>query len=117
MAEGEKNQTNTWAMLCHLASLAGFIGIPFGNILGPLILWLIKKDEAPFIDDQGKESLNFQITMTILGIGAGILIIVGIGILLLFAIGIADLVFVIIASVAANKGETYRYPFAFRLVK
>ncbi|MFV1964993.1 MAG: DUF4870 domain-containing protein, partial [Pirellulaceae bacterium] len=54
-----------WAMFAHLAALSGYIGIPFGNIIGPLIVWMIKKDESSFVDDQGKESLNFQISMLI----------------------------------------------------
>ena len=53
-----------WGMFCHLAALAGFI-IPFGNIIGPLIVWQIKKEEFPFVEDQGKESLKFQISIFI----------------------------------------------------
>src|SRR5690242_19907337 len=62
----------TMGMLCHLLAFSGHF-IPFGHIIGPLVLWLIKKDDSPFVDDQGKESLNFQITMTIAGVVAGIL--------------------------------------------
>jgi len=105
-----------WGMLCHLAALSGFI-IPFGTIVGPLVVWLIKKNESEFVDDQGKESLNFQITAIIAMIISGILTLVIIGIFLLIAVGIADLVLVIMASVKANNGERYRYPFAFRFIK
>lgn len=104
------------AMLCHLSSLAGFI-IPFGNIVGPLIFWLINKDKMPFVDDQGKESLNFQITVTIASIISAILIVVLIGFLLIFAVLIFWLVFTIIASMKANNGEYYRYPLTIRLIK
>lgn len=117
MAETDQKQTQMWGMLCHLTALAGFVGIPFGNILGPLIVWLIKKGDAPFIDDQGKESLNFQITMSILGIIAAILMFIVIGIFLLIGLAIVDVVFIVLASISANKGETYRYPFALRLIK
>ena len=103
-------------MLCHLAALAGFL-IPFGSIVGPLIIWLIKKDEFPFVDEQGKESLNFQISVAIYGIVSAILIIVFIGIILLVALIIADVVLVVVASIKTNKGESYRYPLTIRLIK
>ena len=107
-----------WGMFCHLAALAGYLGIPFGNVLGPLIIWLIKKDDFEFVNDQGKESLNFQISISIYSLAAGLLMCLGgIGILLLIPLGIFGLVMVIIASIAANKGETYRYPLCIRLVK
>lgn len=103
-------------MLCHLSALSGFI-IPFGSLIGPLIVWQIKKNEYPIVDDQGKEALNFQITTLLAAIASGILIFVVIGIFLLIAVGIASLVFTIIAAIKANNGETYRYPFALRLIK
>ena len=111
------NPANTWAMLCHLLGLCAFIGIPFGNIIGPLVVWLIKGKEFEFVNEQGKESLNFQISMTVYGFIAGILILVFIGWLLLFALVIADIVLVIIASIKVNNGESYRYPYIFRLIK
>jgi hypothetical protein len=109
-------EERTMAMLCHLSSLAGFI-IPFGNIVGPLIFWLINKDKMPFVDEQGKEALNFQITVFIAAIISSILIIVVIGLLLVIAVAIAWIVFTIIASIKVNNGEHYRYPFALRLIK
>ncbi|HWE97885.1 MAG TPA: DUF4870 domain-containing protein [Tepidisphaeraceae bacterium] len=105
-----------WGMLCHLSVLAGYV-IPVGHIIGPLVIWLIKKNEIPFVDEQGKESLNFQITVTLAFIVCIPLIFVLIGIPLLIAVGIADLVLVIIAAVKTNNGEHYRYPFALRLIK
>jgi uncharacterized Tic20 family protein len=105
-----------WGMLCHLGALAGYI-IPMGNIIGPLVFWLIKKNDYPFVDEQGKEALNFQITATIAILICIPLFFVIIGIPLLFAVGIADLVLVIIATIKANNGEHYRYPFAIRLIK
>lgn len=103
-------------MVCHLSALAGFI-IPFGNIIGPLIVWLIKKDESPFVDDQGKESLNFQISITIYCIVAAILILIIIGIFLLIGLGILALVLIIMAAVKANSGEKFRYPLTIRLIR
>ena len=102
-------------MLCHLSALAAFI-FPLGNIFGPLIVWLVKKDESPFVDDQGKESLNFQISFTIYCIFAAILSVILIGFILLIALGIAFLILVIIAAVKANEGKEFRYPFTIRLV-
>ena len=69
----------TWAMLCHFSAFAGLI-FPFGNFLAPLIIWLIKKEELPFVEDQGKEVLNFQISMTIYLLISGMLCIILIGI-------------------------------------
>lgn len=105
-----------WAMFAHLSALIGYI-IPFGSIIGPLLIWQIKKNEMPFVDDQGKEALNFQITVAILAIICFILIFILIGILLLWVLAIVDLVFIILAAIAANNGTTYRYPFAFRFIK
>ncbi len=115
MAKMDQKQERTWGMLCHLSALAMFI-FPLGNIFGPLIVWLVKKDESSFVDDQGKESLNFQISFTIYCIFAAILTIIFIGIILLIALGIAFLILVIIAAVKANEGEEFRYPFTIRLV-
>jgi len=105
-----------WGMFAHLAALAGY-AIPFGNIIGPLVVWLIKKDELPFVADQGKESLNFQITVIIAILVCIPLMFVCIGIPMAIAVGIADLVFIIIASIKANEGVAYRYPLTLRLVK
>lgn len=110
------SQERTFAMLCHLSALSAAIGIPFGNILGPLIFWLVKKDEFPLVDDQGKESLNFQISVTIYAIVSAILILVLVGIALLIALGLFWFVVVIIASVKANEGVAYRYPLTIRFI-
>ena len=106
----------TWGLLAHLSALVGFV-IPFGNLLGPLIVWQVKKNEMPFVDDQGKEALNFQITVALAAIVCFVLMIVVIGALLLFVVGIAALVLTVIAALKANNGEYYRYPFSLRIVK
>lgn len=110
-----------WAMFAHLSAIvAAFIGLSF---LGPLIVWLVKKDTMPFVDDQGKEALNFNITVLIAFAILWVVTIVtiGIGIILtgplMFILGIAALVLVIIAGIKANEGVAYRYPFAIRLIK
>ena len=98
------------ALLCHLL---GF----FTCFIGPLIVWLIKKDDDPYIDQQGKEALNFQITVTIACIVGSLLSVVCIGFFILAAVGILDIIFVIMACVASGKGEAYRYPVSIRLIK
>lgn len=105
-----------WGLFAHLSALVGFL-IPFGNVLGPLIIWQIKKAEMPFVDDQGKEALNFQITVLIAVIACLVLSVILIGFLLLPIVGIAALVLTIMGGIKANNGETYRYPFTLRLVK
>lgn len=111
--EGDTNV----AMLCHLLSFIGWIGIPFGNILGPLVLWLMKKDQDDFVDATGKEVLNFQISATIYGIVCGLLIFVFIGIILLPILIIAVIIFTIIGAMKASDGVLYRYPFTIRFLK
>ncbi len=108
-------ETRQWAMACHLSSLIAYAGVPFGNIVGPLVIWLIKREESPFIDAHGKESLNFQITMTLYGFASLILFVCGIGILTLIGVIIAGLVYSIKASIAANEGRMYEYPDFLRL--
>src|SRR5882762_6757795 len=121
-----EQQVRNWSMLCHLSALAGLF-IPFGNILGPLIVWQIKKNDLPEIDTHGKESLNSQITILIITlifsvflfstIGYGALIgspfamfTGGLGLgLLLSLIKLTSWVLVILAAVRANNGELFRY--------
>ena len=112
----EEKKAHNWGMLCHLAALSGLIGIPFGHLLGPFIVWLLKKNDYPFVDEQGKESLNFQISISIYGIVAALLILVKIGIILLAGLLFADLILVIIASVKTSSGENYRYPLTIRFI-
>ena len=116
MAALSEKDARTWAMLCHVGAFAGYI-IPFGHIIAPLIIWLIKKDESSFVDDQGKESLNFQISISIYAIIAALLTLVVIGAVLLIAVVIFDVIMVIIAAVRSNSGERYRYPLCMRLIK
>jgi hypothetical protein len=106
----------TWAMICHLAAFSGFI-IPFGSLLGPLIVWAIKKDEDPFINDQGKEAINFQLTLLIGFVISIILMFVFIGILLIAVLVVYCIIMVIIAAMKANEGELYRYPYTIRFFK
>ena len=110
-----------WAMFCHLAGLAAFLPIipAFGAVIGPLVVWLLKKDEFPFVNEQGKEALNFQITMLIYGLISALLTLVCIGIFLAAAVVIVDIVFIIVAAIKTNDGDHYRYPpyLIFRFIK
>jgi uncharacterized protein len=105
-----------WGMLCHLTAFSGYL-VPFGNVLGPLIVWMIKKDEMPFVDDQGRESLNFQLTMLIAVIVSAILVFVFIGFLLLGVLVIFQIIVIIMAAIKANDGVKYRYPYTIRFIK
>lgn len=116
MAKMDESQEKTWGMFCHLAALAGFV-IPLGNIIGPLVVWLIKKEESPYVDAQGKESLNFQISVTIYCFIAAILIIVVIGIFMLIAIGIATMILIIVGAIKANNKEEFSYPLTIRFIQ
>jgi uncharacterized protein len=107
----------TWAMLCHIAGLGGFIIPGIGCVIGPLIVWQIKKDLDPFVDQNGKEAMNFQISMLIYGIAAGLLCFLCVGMFLLPAVAIVDIVFLIIAAIKTSNGETYRYPLTIRFIK
>ena len=105
-----------WGLFAHLSALTGVI-IPFGNIIGPLVVWQVKKDTSAFAADQGKEALNFNITLLLAAIVCFALMLVLIGFVLLPILGVVWLILTIIAAIKANNGEAYRYPFTLRLVK
>jgi uncharacterized Tic20 family protein len=116
-----------WAMWAHLCGLlwvfagTGLLFLPFGGfalftILGPLIIWRSKRETMPFAAAQAKESLNFQITVWLLGVVSWVLAFVLIGFLFLAIIGIVDVVLVVIAAIQVRDGKPYRYPFCLRLV-
>jgi uncharacterized Tic20 family protein len=108
-----------WAMFCHLVGLAALLPIVpfFGGAIGVLIIWQIKKNDFPFVDEQGKEALNFQISILIYAIVAGLLIFACVGAFLLPAVMIFDIVFLIIAAIKTNDGFHYRYPLCIRFIK
>jgi uncharacterized protein len=115
-ASSTSSEVRTWSVLCHASALLGLFFHFFGHLLGPLLVWLIKRDLSPVIDANGKESLNFQLSMLIYDIVAGILCIVLIGIPILIALWILNTVLVIIASVKTSNGEFYRYPLTIRFL-
>ena len=105
-----------WATFCHLGGLAHFI-FPLGGLILPIVLWQIKKAEHAFIDEQGKEAVNFQLSFLIYSLVAIPLVFVIIGIFVLMALGILNIIFCIVAASNAGKGVAYRYPMAIRLIK
>ncbi len=117
-----------WAMACHLSAFLAFTALPLGNVLGPLIVWLLRKDQYPLVDEQGKESLNFQISMSIYAVAglalAGILLVTifliplsFITLLLLGVLGAADIILVIMAAISISNGQPYQYPLTIRFLK
>lgn len=116
-----------WAMFAHLSALLGGLFTSmvggWGFFLGPLFIWLLKKDTMPFAGDQAKEALNFNITVSAIFLALMFLgfITLGIGFLLtgpiMMLLGVLALVFIVIAAIKANEGVAYRYPMTVRLVK
>ena len=107
--EGESSQSNTLAMLCHLSGLFGF--------LGPLIIWLIKKDNDPVVDREGKEALNFQISIMIYSFVSFILLFVVIGGFLMPIVYLAWLILTVVGAIKANQSGSFTYPLTIRLIK
>jgi uncharacterized protein len=110
------SSVRTWCVLAHATALVGFLVPLAGHIVGPLIIWLAKRADSPEIDAHGKESMNFQLSMLIYNLIAGLLILVIIGIFALAILHILNVVFVIVASIQASEGKLYRYPLAIRLI-
>jgi len=104
------------AMWIHLSAFAGFI-IPFGNIIAPLIIWLTNKEKSAYVDTQGKEALNFQITIAIAFVVSMILTLIVIGIFLAIAVALFNVIMIIIAAIKVSKGEEFKYPFCIRFIK
>jgi uncharacterized Tic20 family protein len=107
----------TLGAFCHLSALSCWLGIPFGNIVAPLILWLLGKNESEFVNAQGKESLNFQLSISIYAFFSFFLMFILIGIPILIVLALLQIITVLIASVQASEGKSFRYPVTMRLIK
>jgi hypothetical protein len=112
LSETERN----WAMFCHLTAFAGFL-FPFGGVIGPLICWLSRKDESTWVNENGKASMNFQLSMLLYLVLVLPLCFIIIGIPIVFVIVTLKIVCIIIASVKASKGEEFRYPLAIPFIQ
>src|SRR5262252_3824989 len=115
--ETSSRDVRTWNVLCHATALVGFLVPWAGHILGPLIVWLAKRGDSPEIDEHGKESLNFQISMLIYNVIAALLCLVLIGFFFLAVLWVLNAVFVIVASIQASDGKFYRYPITIRFIQ
>ena len=125
----DEQTDRTTAMFCHLLALSGFVGVPLGNFLGPLILWLVKRGESSRVDEAGKEALNFQISLLIYGAGIFLLLIpalfipflnfvlIPLGLLAIFGIVIAGMVLTVIAALKTGEGTPYQYPCTLRFIR
>ncbi len=109
-----------WATIAHLSAFAMYVS-GVGHIVGPLVVWLLKRDGNPFVDDQGKEALNFQISFSIYVIANFLLFVTVIGALiavpLFFILPIFHIVCMIIGGIKANDGVAFRYPATIRFIK
>ncbi len=111
------SEERNWAMAAHLCGLAWLAGGWLLTVVGPLVIWRTKGQTMPFVGEQAKESLNFQITVLLLAALSAALIFVLVGFLLLWILAAVNLVLVIIAAIRVSGGQPYRYPFCLRLVK
>ena len=106
-----------WSVFCHASALLGvFLHFP-GHVLGPLIVWLAKRDESPELDAHGKEAVNFQLSMLLYTVISGVFCLVLIGFVFLAILWVLNAVFVIIASIKASDGKFYRYPMTIRFIQ
>ena len=112
LTETERN----WAMLCHLSAFAGFF-FPFGAIIGPLVCWLSKKDDSVWIYLNGRDSLNFQMSMLLYMVLAIPLCFIIIGIPIIIILATLKVICIIIASVKAARGETFKYPLSIPFIQ
>ncbi|MGB0259709.1 MAG: DUF4870 domain-containing protein [Coraliomargarita sp.] len=113
-AETDSN-ARTMGMLCHLLALVQFLGIP--GVLGPLVIWLLKREEHPFIDSCGKEAVNFQLSVLIYLIVAFVMVFIVIGFFLVPIIMLLSIVYTVIAAIKASDGNDYQYPLTIRFIK
>ena len=111
LIESERN----WSMLCHLSAFSGFF-FPFGGIIGPLICWLSRRDESSWVNENGKASLNFQLSMLLYIVLAIPLCLIIVGIPIVIMLGTLKVICIIIGSVKASKGEEFRYPISIPFI-
>jgi uncharacterized Tic20 family protein len=115
---GPSKNERQWAMGCHLIGLCGVV-VPFpaAGLIGAMVLWLVKREDGAFIDDQGKESLNFQISLLIYAMACLLLTFIGIGVLLFFPLVVFGFVCIVMATIKASEGSAFRYPACIRFIK
>ena len=117
LSEEQDERVRLWALLSHMTALSLFAGIPFGNIIAPLIIWIWKRRTHPFIEAHCKESLNFQISMSLYIVLSFILCLALIGFVFVAALCITNIALVVVASLNADRGRSHRYPMTFRFIR
>ena len=117
VSRAPRQDERTWGMLAHLAAFAGLVLPMAGNIVGPLIVWLVRREQSAFVAEQGKEAINFNITVTLGALVCSLLVYIFIGILLGVGLFVYWLAMTILAAIRAGEGVPFRYPFALRLLK
>jgi len=121
-AAPEEKQARTWGMLCHLAGLAGCFAPWIAHVAAPLIVWLLKRNDSAYIDTEGKESLNFQLSLALYSIVGSILLaltIVGLFLIpfFLWTLYVLNVICVIFAAIQSSGGQPFRYPLIIRFLK
>ena len=117
LSEAEAREARQWSMWIHLSGLCHFVvPIPGAAIIAPLILWSMKKEDSPYIDEHGKEAVNFQISILIYFVVSFVLCFVFIGVILMPAVLLFQLIACIVAGLRANEGEIMRYPLSIRFM-
>jgi len=113
--ENATDEERLWATFIHLSGLAGYV-VPTASVVAPLVLWLIKRNQSPFVDDHGREALNFQISMVLWMLVSVLLAMVCIGALMIPAVLLTQFIASIVMAVRANRGEYVRYPVTIRFL-
>lgn len=114
---GPDAEARKWAMLCHYAAFAWFLAPMIGNVIGPLVVWQLKRESDPYVDEQGREALNFQLTLSLALMVGGVLAWILIGFPLMVLVSVVGLVLTVIGGIKANEGKAWRYPFCIRFLK
>jgi uncharacterized Tic20 family protein len=110
-------EERTWGMLAHLSAFAGLV-LPFlGNAIGPLLVWLVRREHSEFVDSEAKEALNFNISVLLGWVLCGALTLVFVGFLLGLVLFVYWIVATIVAGIKSGEGVAYRYPFCLRIIK
>ena len=112
----ESERSRFWCVLCHLGALTGYI-LPFGHIIAPLLIWMNTRGKVPGVDRAGRESINFQLTVTLLALIGVMLSVVFVGLVLLFATVVFHVSMTLYASLRAQQGDEFRYPLNLRMIK
>jgi len=115
MIEPVTKSDKDFGLLVYASSFIGYL-VPLGSILGPLIIWLMKREESAFVDQCGRSCLNFKLSLLIYVIISGVLALVGIGFILLILLGIFDLVCTVLAIIKASDGKVYKYPLTIKFI-